>query len=180
MSGIPADLVPAVGFVFQVVWPPSDQPGPGGADPSDWDDVPEVLAPTAFQEWPPIRVLCPFVVAVCRRALSFPVPVVAVVACGAVPKRSAENEGQLCALTLIRFCCELMCAQAPWTVSDVDGRLNGCMEQQSPGKCSFPLARGGRLSGCERESWIDWRGTRFDGHPASPCRPPHLCYPRTS
>ena len=52
-----------VGFVL-IGWSLSDQPGPGGADPSDWDDVPEVLAPNAFQEWPPIRVLCPFVVVV--------------------------------------------------------------------------------------------------------------------
>ena len=64
--------------------------GPGGAGPLDWDDVPEVLAPTAFQEWPPIRVLCPFVVAVTSnlwRALSF---VGAVFIPGAVPKRSAN------------------------------------------------------------------------------------------
>ena len=50
---------PVVGFVL-IGWSPRDQPGPGRANLLDWDDVPEVLALTAFQEWPPIRVLCPF------------------------------------------------------------------------------------------------------------------------
>ena len=53
---------------------PKRSPGPGRAYLLDWDDVPEVLALMAFQEWPPIRVLCPFVVAVTSnlwRALSF-------------------------------------------------------------------------------------------------------------